>query len=76
MIKKQDEARNTAYRCLLEVLENQGYSNLVLKQELSGSSLSEKERSFVTAMVYGTVTRVYTIDYLLAPYLKIGRAHV
>ncbi|MBO4650755.1 MAG: 16S rRNA (cytosine(967)-C(5))-methyltransferase RsmB [Clostridiales bacterium] len=70
MIKKQDEARNTAYRCLLEVLENQGYSNLVLKQELSGSSLSEKERSFVTAMVYGTVTRVYTIDYLLAPYMK------
>ena len=70
MTSKQDEARNTAYRCLLEVLENQGYSNLVLKQELARSSLSEKERSFVTAMVYGTVTRVYTIDYLLAPYLK------
>ncbi|MBP5187241.1 MAG: 16S rRNA (cytosine(967)-C(5))-methyltransferase RsmB [Clostridiales bacterium] len=70
MHPKQDEARNTAYRCLLEVLENQGYSNLVLKQELSGSSLNEKERSFVTAMVYGTVTRIYTIDYLLSRYLK------
>ncbi|MBO4687319.1 MAG: 16S rRNA (cytosine(967)-C(5))-methyltransferase RsmB [Clostridiales bacterium] len=65
-----DEARITAYRCLFEVLENQGYSNLVLKQELSGSFLDEKNRAFVTAMVYGTVTRVYTIDAMLAPYLK------
>ncbi len=70
MQPKQDEARNTAYLCLLEVLENRGYSNLVLKQELSGSSLNEKERSFVTAMVYGTITRIYTIDHLLVPYLK------
>ena len=65
-----DEARITAYRCLFEVLENQGYSNLVLKQELNGSLLGDKERAFVTAMVYGTITRVYTIDALLASYLK------
>ena len=65
-----DEARNAAYRCLLEVLENQGYSNLVLKQELAGSNLSEQDRSFVTAMVYGTITRMYTIDAMLAPYLR------
>ncbi|MBO4474346.1 MAG: 16S rRNA (cytosine(967)-C(5))-methyltransferase RsmB [Clostridiales bacterium] len=65
-----DQARITAYRCLFEVLENQGYSNLVLKQELSACPLEEKDRAFVTAMVYGTVTRVYTIDAMLAPYLK------
>lgn len=65
-----DDARTTAYRCLLEVLENQGYSNLVLKQELAGPDLSEQDRSFVTAMVYGTITRMYTIDAMLAPYLR------
>ena len=70
MSSRPDEARNTAYRCLLEVLENQGYSNLVLKQELAGSALSEQDRSFVTAMVYGTITRMYTIDAVLAPYLR------
>lgn len=70
MTPSSDDARKTAYRCLMEVLENEGYSNLVLKQELSGSDLSSQDRSFVTAMVYGTVTRVYTIDALLAPYLK------
>lgn len=70
MPPRQDEARNTAYRCLLEVLENQGYSNLVLKQELAGSGMSEQDRSFVTAMVYGTITRMYTIDAMLAPYLR------
>ncbi len=65
-----DEARITAYQCLLEVLEKQGYSNLVLKQELAGSILSDKEKSFVTAMVYGTITRVFTIDAMLSAYLK------
>ncbi|MBP5416194.1 MAG: 16S rRNA (cytosine(967)-C(5))-methyltransferase RsmB [Clostridiales bacterium] len=70
MTPSSDDARKTAYRCLMEVLENEGYSNLVLKQELAGSSLSSQDRSFVTAMVYGTITRVYTIDALLAPYLK------
>ena len=65
-----DEARITAYSCLFEVLEKQGYSNLVLKQELAGSSLRDKEKAFVTAMVYGTITRIYTIDAMLAAYLK------
>lgn len=70
MTLSPDDARKTAYRCLMEVLENEGYSNLVLKQELSGADLSSQDRSFVTAMVYGTITRVYTIDALLSPYLK------
>lgn len=70
MTLSSDGARKTAYRCLMEVLENEGYSNLVLKQELGASSLSPQDRAFVTAMVYGTVTRVYTIDALLSPYLK------
>ena len=70
MTLSSDGARKTAYRCLMEVLENEGYSNLVLKQELGASSLSSQDRAFVTAMVYGTVTRVYTIDALVSPYLK------
>ena len=79
MHPKQDEARNTAYRCLLEVLENQGYSNLVLKQELSGSSLNEKERSFATIYPFpctskevacgsnSTVKSAYPLSPSLAP---------
>ncbi|MBR5938147.1 MAG: 16S rRNA (cytosine(967)-C(5))-methyltransferase RsmB [Clostridiales bacterium] len=70
MTPRSDASRNTAYRCLLEVLENQGYSNLVLKRELLGSDLPEQGRSFVTAMVYGTITRVYTIDSILSTFLK------
>ncbi|MBP5491752.1 MAG: 16S rRNA (cytosine(967)-C(5))-methyltransferase RsmB [Clostridiales bacterium] len=66
----QDEARNTAYRCLMEVLENQGYSNLVLKQELKESSLADRDRAFAVALFYGTITRVYTIDYVLNRFLQ------
>ena len=70
MISGMDQARGIAYQCLYEVLEEQGYSNLVLKQQLAASDLSSKERSQVTAMVYGTITRVYTIDAVLSQYLS------
>lgn len=65
MAKTPDQARYLAYRCLFEVLENQGYSNLVLKEILSEADSSEQERAFVTAMVYGTITRIYSIDAAL-----------
>lgn len=65
MVKSPDQARYIAYQCLYEVLENQGYSNLVLKELLTDKELSEQDRAFVTAMVYGTITRVYSIDAAL-----------
>ena len=65
-----DEARITACRMLQEVLENQGYSNLVIKQELRGSTISSRDRAFATALFYGTITRVHTLDYVLNHYLK------
>lgn len=66
----QNQARYVAYQCLFEVLEEQGYSNLVLKQKLAETELSEQERSLVTAMVYGTITRVYSIDAVLGRFLN------
>ena len=70
MLKTPDQARYVAYQCLFEVLENQGYSNLVLKELLTNTQLSLQERAFVTAMVYGTITRVYSIDAALRTCLK------
>ena len=65
-----DEARYTAYECLYEVLENQGYSNLVLSSKLRKMPLSSSEKSFATALFYGTVTRVFTLDAVLDRFLK------
>ena len=65
-----DEARYTAYACLYEVLENQGYSNLVLSRSLRKTPLSSAEKSFATALFYGTVTRVFTLDAVLKQYLR------
>ena len=70
MISGMDQARGIAYQCLYEVLEEQGYSNLVLKQNLASADLSAKEKAQVTAMVYGTITRVYTLDAVLSRYLS------
>lgn len=65
-----DEARRTACRMLVEVLENQGYSNLVIKQALRDSTMPPRDRAFATALFYGTITRVYTVDYVLSRFLK------
>ena len=65
-----DEARYTAYECLYEVLENQGYSNLVLSSKLRKTPLSSSEKSFAPALFYGTVTRVYLCFYL---FVFLGR---
>ena len=64
------------YRCLHEVLENQGYSNLVLKQVLSSREVSTRPeigrwaKARITARVYGVVTWTVSIDSILTRFLK------
>lgn len=59
-------ARTIAFKALYRVLEEDGYTNLSLRYFLNGVRLDARERSFATAIVYGTVTRLVTIDYLLS----------
>ncbi len=46
--------------------EQGAYSNITLNQALEHSQLSDKDRSFVTEVVYGTVPRKIALDCYLA----------
>ena len=59
-------AREQILRVLEEVFEHGAYSNLALNQALEHSQLSDKDRSFVTEVVYGTVARKITLEWYLA----------
>ena len=47
-------ARQVAYRCLQRIDHDGAYANLLLQSELGRSKLSDRDRGFVTELVYGT----------------------
>jgi len=49
-------------------IEDGAYSHVVLPMMLRGSSLSARDRAFVTDLVYGTVRSQRRLDDLLAPH--------
>ena len=60
-----DVPRTLCFQMLTEVLENKAYSNLVIQRSLNHSSLSAQDKKFAVALFYGTITRLYTLDYYL-----------
>lgn len=60
-----DVPRTLCFHMLTEVLENKAYSNLVIQRSLNRSSLSAQDKKFAVALFYGTITRLYTLDYYL-----------
>jgi 16S rRNA (cytosine967-C5)-methyltransferase len=63
---KPDAARLLAFDLITEVNRNNGYSNLLLPQALSSSTLEERDRNLVTELVYGTLRMQGKHDWVLA----------
>ena len=63
-----DKARKKAFVLLTEVLEEGKFSNLALKKGLEG--FSQIDKSFITALVYGTIDKIINIDYVISLYAR------
>ncbi|SFD86531.1 16S rRNA (cytosine967-C5)-methyltransferase [Bacillus sp. OV194] len=68
----KQNVRNTAVEVLLKIEQNQAYSNLLLNQSIKKANLSQKDVGLLTELVYGTVQRKNTLDYLLEPFVAKG----
>lgn len=73
---RPDAARLLAFDVITEVNRNNGYSNLLLPQALTSSSLPERDRNLVTELVYGTIRMLGKHDWVLAqisdrPWLEV-----
>lgn len=65
-------ARELALDVLTRVETEGAYSNLLLNRELKREPLSPSDAALATELVYGTIQRLNTIDYMLTPFLAKG----
>lgn len=63
-------SREVALNIVNRVLNEGAYSNIVLSKELNASDLSDKDRSLVTELVYGTLRRKNTLDTIISNFVK------
>jgi 16S rRNA (cytosine967-C5)-methyltransferase len=73
---KPDPSRVLVYDLLREVNRHGGYSNLLLPSALSASTLEQRDKGFVTELLYGTLRMQGRHDYILAqasdrPWLEV-----
>ncbi len=63
-------ARQIAFNVLSKIFKDNAYSNIALDFALKKSNAEQRERAFASTLVYGTVERMITLDYVLVSYLS------
>ena len=66
----ETHARTLAFETLEMVIKDRAYSNIALNQVLQRKGLSPADKGLITEIVYGTLKRQYTLDYLLKPFIQ------
>ena len=61
-----NSGRAAALTALLQVEENEGYSNIVIDKAIRKHELEKKDAALATAIFYGVLERRITLDYLLS----------
>ncbi|PKK38664.1 Ribosomal RNA small subunit methyltransferase B [Clostridiaceae bacterium JG1575] len=65
-----DPVRRLAGDLLICVLKKGAFSGAELDKALSKTDFSERDKAFLTTLVYGTLTHLYAIDFELAHHSK------
>lgn len=63
-------ARELALYVLMEVEEKKSYSNLQLKHAFTGKVWDPRDVNLTTELVYGTLSRLNTLDWMIRQYLS------
>ena len=69
-MSKAKTARELALDVLMKVEQEKAYSNLQLNQELKKFQLSRADVSFATEIIYGSIQRQKTLDWIINQYIK------
>ncbi|WP_432359428.1 16S rRNA (cytosine(967)-C(5))-methyltransferase RsmB [Sporosarcina sp. UB5] len=62
--------RDAALSILMEINQNQAYSNLLLNRTIKKYNIDPKDRNLLTELTYGTLQHRLTLDYYLEPFVK------
>lgn len=63
-------SRRVALDTLLDVSRSDAYASLALEKRLDQSHLSQRDRAFVTRLVYGTIENRIQLDWLIDRFLE------
>src|SRR5690606_16683899 len=72
MNREAKGAREVALDVLIAVEERGAYSNLLLGRTLDRISLPPRDRRLATELIYGTIQRLNTLDWILDRFVKGG----
>ena len=62
--------RDAALSILIEINDNQAYSNLLLHRTIEKYGIETKDRGLLTELTYGTLQHRMTLDYYLEPFVR------
>ena len=66
----EQSPRMAAFSLLMQQQKSGSYSNLLLEKSPLMQSYDARDRAFVTALFYGVIERLLTLDYNLSLYLQ------
>ena len=69
LVNKLQTARGLALSTLGEIFQDGAFSNIALKKSLGKATLSDVDKSLVTEIVYGTVSRKLTLEWYLSHFV-------
>lgn len=64
-------SRLAALEALLQVSENEGYSNIVIDKCLKKHGLDRRDSALASIIFYGVLENKITLDYYISLFLKI-----
>lgn len=62
------DARLIVLKMLDKTISNKGFSNIILDSELSKAPLSDRDKRFCSALYYGVIERMLTLDFIIGNY--------
>ncbi len=63
--------RKTAFNILYKIETDKAFSSILIKNIIRENNLSGLDAAFVSAMVYGVLERLITLDYIISRYSKL-----
>ncbi|TCO78981.1 16S rRNA (cytosine(967)-C(5))-methyltransferase RsmB [Marinisporobacter balticus] len=64
-------ARKCAYHILIDIEENNAYSNIAMNRQLKGKSVESVDRRLITELVYGVLENKIYLDFMIGKLSKI-----
>lgn len=72
----KQSARHVAFSALLQMAENEGYSNIVIDKALGSAGLDQRDAGLASAIFYGVLERRLPLEHILRQCLRDPRKKV